>query len=132
MIALDIFRRLGINLSMDDIDRSHRNPPMHRKGRKYPPVILVKLICHDKKEFIYDRRHLLRQLPGFKRIFINENLTPYRRKLFARVRSTFKNLDLDCWSNDGKIHLLDNVCKPSKLLTITCFDDFYDVVNCYF
>ena len=95
-------------------------------------AILVKLLSHDKKEFIYNRRHLLRKMPEFKGIFINENLTPFRRKLFSRVRNTFKQLDLECWSNDGKIHLLDKSYSPNKLWTITNYDDFYNIVDRYF
>ena len=130
-IAMDIFSHLGVDISMNDIDRSHRNPPIQRADRKNAPVILIKLLRHDLKELIYNRRHLLRELPGFKGIYINENLTPLRRKLYARVRRTFKHA-FDCWTNDGKIHLLPYNVNTNKVLTITCYDDFYNMINDYF
>ena len=131
LIAINIFRRLGINICLKDIDRSHRNPPVKRGDRRKNSVILVKLLRHDLKEQIYNRRHLLRELPGFHNIYINENLTPFRRTLYSRVRNTFRGR-FECWTNDGKIHLSPYVSKIKTVLTITSYADFHNIINDYF
>ena len=124
-IAIDIIRSMGIPISPYDIDRTHRNPSRHRGRRHHlPPVILVKLICHDKKQQIYDNREVLRFLPGFDKIFINENLTAARRILFRRVRNAFPRYE--SWSNDGKIYVK---LSEKDIRPITCEGDYYDLLN---
>ena len=83
-IAIDICASLGFNISFRDIDRSHRNGKGNRR-RNIPPIILVKFVSHDLKEAVYESRNLLRRMPQFRGIFINENLTAVRRELFKTV-----------------------------------------------
>ena len=122
-IAINIFRRMGFNVTFRDIDRSHRNGFRHNG---YPRVILVKLLSHDLKDAIYQKRHRLRGIPGLKHIFIDENLTVMRRKLFS-VRDTFRNFE--CWTDDGKIRLRDPGASSSTVYTVTCERDFNDLLK---
>lgn len=127
-IAVDIIRSMGIPISYHDIDRSHRNFTRRRKQRRdLPPIILVKLVRHDLKQVILDNRDILRFLPGFRSIFINENLTKSRRKLFGRVRNSFPHLD--CFTNDGVIYLSGNGFNDGKKLRITCTCDYLNILN---
>ena len=91
-------------------------------------MILVKLISHDIKEAIYQNRNRLRVLPGLRRVFINENLTVLRRKLFKRVRDTFS--DFSCWTEDGKIRMHDSKSPKSNVFTVTCEQDFQELLMC--
>ena len=124
-IALHIFRSMGIRVNLRDIDRSHR--VFHKNNRNSPPVIYVKLINHDLKQLIYDQRDKLRFMPGFRSVYIDENLTTVRRKLFQRAR---KIPHWDSWTNDGKIYLSSKNSKSRITEVITCEQDlrsFYDI-----
>ena len=99
-IVIRLFRAMGINIGLRDLDRSHR---LYRRGnRSKPPPIYVKFVSHDLKQLIYNQRDMFRQMSGFKSIFINENLTFTRTKLFQKVR---KMPLWHSWTNDGKIYL---------------------------
>ena len=99
-IVIRLFQAMGINVGLRDLDRSHR---LYRKGnRSKPPPIYVKFVSHDLKQLIYNQRDMFRKMSGFKSIFINENLTLTRTKLFQKVR----RMPLwHSWTNDGKIYL---------------------------
>lgn len=125
-IAIDICRRMGFNISFRDLDRSHRNGWGNRRKNR-PPVILVKFLSHDLKEQIHENRELLRKIPEFRNVFINENLTAIRKKLFARARFTFT--DFSCWTYDGKIHLRNRFVPGSHVHHITCESDFNSFLN---
>lgn len=102
-IAIDVFAAMGIRVSYKDLDGSHRqfvSPRSHRSRR--PPIILVKFVSHDLRDLIYSRRSDLRNTPGFRDIYINENLTKVRRNIFRKVRSLS---DFESWSYDGKIYM---------------------------
>ena len=99
-IVIRLFRAMGINIRLRDLDRSHR---LYRKNnRKKAPSIYVKFVNHDLKQCIYNRRDVFRQMPGFQSIYINENLTPTRTKMFQEVR---KMPLWYSWTDDGKIYL---------------------------
>lgn len=127
-IAIDIFRSMGISVSQKDIDRSHRNFTRRRKQRRdLPPIILVKLLSHDLKQVILDNRDVLRYLPGFRSVYINENLTKSRRKLFGRVRNSFPLLN--CYTNDGTIYVSGRDFNNGKKLRIACAKDYHDALD---
>ena len=120
-IVIRLFRSMGIRISLRDIDRSHR---MYRKGHRTPPIY-IKFVNHDMKQLIYDRRDILRGMPGCRSVFIHENLTETRRALFQEVRKFER---WDSWTNDGKIYL-SLKCDPNITEVITCKNDllmFYD------
>ena len=118
-IAKKIFHDMGIRVSDRDIDRSHRNPGQKTKG--LPAPILVKFIRHDLKEEIFSKREVLRDLSGYKKTYINENLTVPRRKLFAKVR---KMQGWESWTWDGVIYVQKYNYVRSKIYRITCVEDF--------
>ena len=103
-IVLDIFHKMGLNVSPSDIDRTHRNFG-RRNGnmRRNPPIILVKFVSHDVRDYVYFNRHRLRNLNGLRHIFIDENLTATRQQLFREVRRL--PLEWERWTYDGKICL---------------------------
>ena len=62
----------------------------------------MKLVNHDLKEEVLKRRNLLRQIPEYRGVFVDENLTKQRRKLFNMVR---REVGKDCcYTNDGTIY----------------------------
>ena len=91
-IVLDLFRDMGLNISPMSLDRTHRNFGKHVQGRRrYPPDILVKFVSHDVRDYVFKNRDVLRHLPGYRHIFIDENLTAVRRDLFRDVRRSLSS-----------------------------------------
>lgn len=112
-----IAQAVGVELEEDEIEISHRIK--QKRGSK---PILAKFISHKTKSKIYKARTQLRSVsipsvfPGCftlttddepqPKIFINENLTPYRRemmKIAGEKRSSGKIVSF--WSLDGKIFI---------------------------
>ena len=130
-IAIDIFQAMGVDVTYADICRSHRNFTRRRRGnRNLPPIILVKLIRHDIKQIIYDNREVLRYLPGYRNIYVNENLTKSRRKLYGRVRTHFPHFK--CTTNDGKIYLSGTNFNGGKKYRINCTKDYQALLEMRF
>ena len=121
-IVIRLLRAMGFRVSLRDIDRSHR---IFRRGHR-PPDIYVKLVNHDLKQLVYNCRDMLRNMPGYYSVYIDENLTAVRRELFQKVRRLEQ---WHSWTDDGKIYLsLRNSRKP-VIKVITCENDlrlFYD------
>ena len=69
-IALEIFQDMHILVKLNGIRRPHRARiiPKTKHGKPLPSPILVKLISHDLKDYLYQRHHRLRQLEGYKGI----------------------------------------------------------------
>ena len=94
---------MGITVTSKDLDRSHRQFSSSRKGtHRRPPILLVKFVSHDLRDLIYSNRNILRNIPGYRNIYVNENLTKVRRNLFREIR---KVKDFDSWTYDGKIYM---------------------------
>ena len=96
-IVVEIREMMGIDVTEHDISTAHRLP----STKKMPNRIIAKFVHRDKKDEFYKRRS---QLTGKKskdipcianeygksihesnKIYINELLTPYRRKLFGKT-----------------------------------------------
>lgn len=104
-VALD----LNINNSMvDTCHRLRRNP-----NGNNPPGIIVKFVRRlDKEEFLQKRRvkrtlstrHINR--PDDRPIYINESLSPSRRRLLAKAKTVQREKQYKyCWVRNGRIFL---------------------------
>ena len=108
-VVIDIAKRANIQLDMNDIDRSHRvGPP--RSGVNRP--ILVKFTSYRPKHKIMKSRkdwykHDSKD-PILKSIYVNEDLTKCRAKLFSEARTFVKSkLCKKAWTWDGKVFVTD-------------------------
>ena len=112
--VLQLAETLDVPLSPGDINISHT---IKRKGAG---TILVKFQSHKAKSRFYKARTKLKNIKfqdvfpnastaarvaaGQGRIFINENLTTYRRDLLRKANNKRKDgLVISAWSLDGKI-----------------------------
>ena len=112
--VLKIANALDVPLSADDINISHG---IKSKGAG---TILVKFLTHKAKSKLYKARTKLKNLrltdifpdvstatrvaAGTGRIFINENLTSFRKELLRKANDKRKDgLIISAWSTDGKI-----------------------------
>ena len=116
-IALKLMHDLGLkNVTFKDICRSHRTS-RRRKFKNLPRPIYVKLVNHDLKDAVMSRKDLLRELPQYRRVFIDENLTKSRRQLYSQVRREVgKNR---CYTYDGTIYVkfFNNRTNPNQFVT---------------
>ena len=110
-VAIRIGEAVNITIKPEDIEISHK---LRRKNSK--PVI-VKFLSHKVKTRLYQARTKLKGLkvsdifPSYanaslqeQRIYINENLTDYRRELFWKANQKKKdNMIISAWTIDGKL-----------------------------
>ena len=105
---------LDVAVSSQDIEISHK---LNTKGNK---PIIVKFISHKIKSNLYRARAKLKGIKvsdifqglGYsasvesERIFLNENLTSYRRKIMSKANEKRLNGELlSIWLMDGKIYV---------------------------
>jgi len=114
----------------NDIDIVHRLP-----SKLKPRPIIVKFKYYNDKKNLYAARWKLKKfqneseqrLNGAKRIYINENLTSQRRKLFTEVRKRAKqNHWHSAWTTDGKIFIKkERGGRSHKIGKQADLEDFY-------
>jgi len=107
--TIKVAESVGVVLDEDDIDIVHR---LYSKAQIKP--ILVKFKSHKTKNELYQARRKLRDVKasetfnGAVAVYINENLTAFRRRLYGEVRKrAYQNKWYRTWTLDGKIF----VCK---------------------
>ena len=130
-IICKIAQEIGIQLEENDIEISHRIK--RNKGEK---PILARFVNYKKKAKLYKARVNLKGVtvqslfPGAvlvtsamerpNRIFINENLTPYRKEMMFRAVEKRRNEKIQsCWSLDGKIFIKTSpMGKPRQMHSV--------------
>ena len=96
VIAINVAKKIGVDLSIEDIDRSHRIG-RSTNGEKVRPVI-VKFISYRKRSEMFHNKKLLKG----SGITIREDLTKRRHDLLRKCIEKYglKNV----WTLDGVIH----------------------------
>ena len=131
-VVLRLFKDMGLQVSAFSIDRSHRNFGKPGKGRhRYPPDILVKFVAHDVKDYVFRNRNILRHLPEYKNVFIDEQLTNIRSELFREIRQSL-SAEWEVYTYDGSIFVYSNKSFRMKPVKITCKRDFVEFCEAYF
>lgn len=113
-VVLKLAEALDVSVEPKDIEICHK---LNRKGNK---PIIVKFISHKVKTNLYRARAKLKNgrvsniFPHCSsstpvqadRIFLNENLTSYRKKIMRRANEMRRNDELlSVWSMDGSIYV---------------------------
>lgn len=89
-----------------DIDRVHRIGPRPSPGKLTSRTIILKMATYQGRASIYKNRSKLRHC--HEKIFINEDLTKKRSRLFWEARQCKKRQKiLDCWTFDGTLLIKD-------------------------
>ena len=124
----------------EDIDISHKL----FTGKNNSKGIIVKFLSHKKKTQLYKKRTALKKIklanmfPGPSSaaianstgIFINENLTPFRKKIMKKANQLKKhNQLLSAWTLDGKIFV--KTSPEGKPIRIYCEDDLQSLTLIY-
>lgn len=99
---------LNVHIANSDIDICHRMATRRPNGGPRP--IIVRFKSYRAKGELYKAKKHLKSVSlsnyfhNAEAVYINENLTNYRRELFAKVRKFKKNNNRhSAWTIDGKI-----------------------------
>jgi len=111
-IVIRLFSVLGITVKKSDILAAHRFRSFKTETTK---PILVKLLTYEMKNDILRAARALKCLdttilcPGLtkKPIYVNENLTPYRKKLLGMARQQLLPYVRGVWSDAGRVYVAE-------------------------
>lgn len=130
-IILKTCDALGLKLDPSSISSSYRIPKtkqnVNTSTTALPQPIIVKFNTQTIKNNVYNLRKEIKKetkfpVPGQKRLFINENLTEERRKIFKEARRMKKENKITfLWTQNGKIYLRKT--KESGKINITKISD---------
>ncbi|XP_068690020.1 uncharacterized protein [Montipora foliosa] len=126
----------GVEIDDRHIAAAHKLPDSKNVKNR----LIVKFIQRDKREELYKHRknlvgknisHLPSVEDGNGKIFINESLTSYRKRLFGRIREYKRNNNLKyLWTSNGKIMLKVNDMSPTQaFVTHEQFEDYLDQIS---
>ena len=126
----------GVEIDDRHIAAAHKLPDSKNVKNR----LIVKFIQRDKREELYKHRknlvgknisHLPLVEDGNGKIFINESLTSYRKRLFGRIREYKRNNNLKyLWTSNGKIMLKVNDTSPTQaFVTHEQFEDYLDQIS---
>ena len=104
-IVLKLAEAIHVDLSLNDIDRSHRlgKPDSQHNVNQKPRDIVVKFATYRSRAKFYKARVLTKDR-GYKGVYINEHLTRRRNNLFYQARRLVKSKHLQsAWSFDGAL-----------------------------
>lgn len=128
-VVVQVADHVGVEIEENDIDIVHRLPV---KVNDIRPII-VKFKSHKVKSQIYFARRRLRGteldrdvLNGAEQIYINENLTAQKRRLFAETRKRAKQHKWHkVWTVDGKIFVCQE--KGDRSIKISSYTELEDI-----
>ena len=126
----------GVEIDDGHIAAAHKLPDSKNVKNR----LIVKFIQRDKREELYKHRknlvgknisHLPSVEDGNGKIFINESLTSYRKRLFGRIREYKRSNNLKyLWTSNGKIMLKVNDTSPTQaFVTHEQFEDYLDQIS---
>ena len=109
-IVQEIAELLQVTISSKDISTSHR---LHTKSKSNPPPIIVRFVNRDVRNRIYSNRKNARNadftklsIKGVEKIFINENLTYLKKKLFWKSKQKAKEAGFKFfWTMNGNVYV---------------------------
>ena len=144
-LVIEVARLADIEVEANDISIAHRLPSK-KQGK-----IIVKFTRRAKRNEFYDARKKLRtkrskDLPMVyavpksstvshrSRIYINESLTPYRKRLFNRILEFKRTHNYKyLWTNNGRIMLRESESsQPQCFVSYADFDKYPDQLSHYY
>ena len=113
---IEVTKHFGVEIIKDQISTSYRLPVRrthHDKDstKTSPPPIIARFVNRDIRNEIYAKEKLIRDLDfnkfsvyGIKSLFINENLTQQRKKLFWLAKQKARLAEFKyIWTSNGNI-----------------------------
>ena len=139
-IVKEIGSLIGVEIDDSDIAIAHKLP----NTRKVKNRLIVKFLRREKREEVYKKRKSLvgknsSHLPLVaesnnsenSKIYINESLTNYRKRLFGRIKEYKRANNVKyLWTSNGKIMLKMNDMSPTQVfVTHEEFEDYLDQLS---
>jgi len=128
-ITCELAAAVDVTIKEDDISTVHRLPDT----KKVKSRMIAKFTHRSTRDEMYQNRKKLagkttHHLPSCKttKIFINESLTCYRKRLYGRILQYKKTYNYKfIWTQNGKIYLKYNEISPTNTFTTEeAFDSF--------
>ena len=105
-VILDIASEIQADIHPKDLDRSHRVG--QDPSWTTPKAIIVKFSTYRARDNFYRKRAALKGNLKYPGVYINEDLTSQRSKLFKTARQLLRNKAINsCWTYDGRVHIKD-------------------------
>ena len=109
-IVQEIAELLQVTITSKDISTSHR---LHTKSKSNPTPIIVRFVNRDVRNRIYNNRKNARNadftklsIKGVEKIFIYENLTYLKKKLFWKSKQKAKEAGFKFfWTMNGNVYV---------------------------
>ena len=139
-IVKEIGSLIGVEIDDSDIAIAHKLPDT----RKVKNRLIVKFLRREKREEVYKKRKNLvgknsSHLPLVaesnnsenSKIYINESLTNYRKRLFGRIKEYKRANNVKyLWTSNGKIMFKVNDMSPTQVFaTHEEFEDYLDQLS---
>lgn len=133
-VVKEVGKALDMNINDEMIDACHRLKKRPGAGNHQPPGIVVKFVRRiDKEEMLKKRRikhnfstrhmNLTMDLP----VYINESLSPARRRLFVLAREVKRSKNFKyLWVRGGKVFLRREDGAP--VIHVTCQADLSKLI----
>ena len=129
-IVQKIISDINPELSPTDIERSQRVGKLSdSRGHTYarPRLIIVRLTNTIVKRRILKCRTNLKSYSKYKHVYINEDLTRTRNKLYSHARQLLKRKTIvQLWTTNGKILMKD---KDNRIYETNTMDALAEVVQ---
>lgn len=109
------------NVKLEHISTAHG---FHKDGKEDNSVVYAKFTNRDIKNDVFAKRKALRKDGQRQRFYINQNLTPYRRNLFAQVKK-MQNFKFKWTNKNGDILIKAN--EHARVIKIRNHEDLHRV-----
>jgi len=117
VLVHDIATSLEIDLNMFDIENAYRKPTFRNQDK---PLIIVELASRRKRNEFMKKRGKIEF--NHQRIYINESLTAFNRKLYWETRTKGKELGYRfIWTSYGRIFCKKD--EQGKKMQVKCNED---------
>ena len=120
-LVLAMSSAIGADMSIDDIDRSHRvgaknNKSGETNSSSRPRDIIVKFVSYRSRDKFFRKRRGARS-SGYNNVYVDEDLTRNRSLTLFKCRELKRQGRIqDAWTSDGKILVKD---RSGKIRSIT-------------
>ena len=112
--VIEISKLPGVEIRKSDIFTAHPLATKHPKNgaaSSVSPAIIARFVRRDIRNEIYNRRKTAKTIqshqhpvPGMTKLYVNENLTQYRKKLLWKTKELTKKYHYAyLWTTNGKI-----------------------------
>lgn len=113
--VIDLTRAIDAEVTLDDIERSHRVGKRRDSGR--PRDIIVKFSSYRTRRKVYGARTKTKD-NGYRGVYINEDLTKLRNVLLMKARNMVKTKHIhSAWSSDGTILVRDLADNKHRIIS---------------